>query len=103
MSSSFIVLTNPMSYMLNTYIFQIYLDHNNIKDVNVGWLRNQLGVVSQEPVLFDITIAENIRLGKPDASEDEIRTAAVEANAHEFIQKLPQVTYPTVFSYFLNV
>jgi ATP-binding cassette subfamily B protein len=46
--------------------------------------------VTQEPFLFDETIAENIRYGRPDASDDEVRAAADAASAHEFIDQLPQ-------------
>jgi ATP-binding cassette subfamily B (MDR/TAP) protein 1 len=51
----------------------------------VRWLRSQLGLVSQEPVLFQGTVAENIRYGKPDATQAEIEEAARNANAHDFI------------------
>lgn len=57
--------------------------------MNVAHLRRLFGVVSQEPVLFDGTLEENVRLGKPDASDDEVRTALQQANAAEFIQSLP--------------
>ena len=69
----------------------ITLDGKEIKNLNLKWLRNQIGVVSQEPVLFGTTILENIRMGKEDATEDEIRTAAMSANADKFIMELPQV------------
>ncbi|KAJ8319924.1 hypothetical protein KUTeg_001511 [Tegillarca granosa] len=69
---------------------QVYLDGKNIKDLNVGWLRNNIGVVSQEPVLFDCTISENIRLGNPYATEAQIREASMMANAHDFISNLPK-------------
>ncbi len=62
----------------------------NVKDLNVKWLRRHIGVVSQEPVLFDTTIAENIRLGREDATSEEIQEAAKKANAHDFITSLPQ-------------
>jgi ATP-binding cassette subfamily B (MDR/TAP) protein 1 len=67
------------------------LDDTDIKTLNVGWLRSQIGVVGQEPVLFDATIEENIRHGKPGATVEEIQTAAREAQAHDFIMKLPKV------------
>lgn len=69
----------------------IKLDEKNLKTLNLNWLRSQIGVVSQEPVLFGTTILENIRMGKEDATEDEIRTAAINANADKFIMELPQV------------
>ncbi|MGI6363319.1 MAG: ATP-binding cassette domain-containing protein [Bacillota bacterium] len=51
--------------------------------------RRQMAMVSQDTFLFPGTIAENIALGKPDASRDEIEAAAIQANAHEFIVQLP--------------
>lgn len=62
---------------------------NDVKQLNLKWLRNHIGVVSQEPVLFDTTIAENIRYGKIDATMEEIKEAAKKANAHGFISELP--------------
>ncbi|CAG2232220.1 ABCB1 [Mytilus edulis] len=69
---------------------QVLLDGNNIKDLNLNWLRQNIGVVSQEPVLFGCTIAENIRLGNRNATITEIEQAAKQANAHDFIKSLPQ-------------
>lgn len=74
------------------YIFQILLDGISLKDLNLKWLRNQIGVVAQEPVLFSASIAENIRYGRPDVSEDDMVEAARMANAHFFISKLPDVS-----------
>ncbi|XP_049836463.1 multidrug resistance protein homolog 49-like [Schistocerca gregaria] len=68
----------------------VLLDGTNVKELNVNWLRNQIGVVGQEPVLFATTIAQNIRYGKENATQEEIEKAAKEANAHDFIIKLPQ-------------
>lgn len=67
------------------------LDGTPIKDINLHWLRNQIGIVAQEPVLFGVSIAENIRYGKQDVTQHEIEQAAIIANAHSFIQNLPQV------------
>ena len=67
----------------------IYLDGKDLKLLHVGWLREQIGVVGQEPVLFDATIRQNITLGRPTASEAEIVAACREANAYDFIIKLP--------------
>lgn len=68
---------------------QIELDGRKLSDLNVAWLRAQIGVVGQEPVLFGTTIAENIRYGLDGASHLDIERAAKEANAHDFISKLP--------------
>ena len=74
---------------------EILLDGVNLKDLNIGWLRQQLGVVGQEPVLFDASIRENILLGLSKdlmgkVSDADIEKAAEEANALEFIKKLPE-------------
>ncbi|KAL8570228.1 hypothetical protein ACOMHN_029928 [Nucella lapillus] len=69
---------------------QISIDGHNVRDLNLRWLRDQMGVVSQEPVLFAATIADNIRYGQPDVTNDLIQAAAMEANAHDFISQLPQ-------------
>lgn len=68
------------------------MDGRDLRDLNVAWLRNNIGVVGQEPVLFGTTIAENIRYGKIDATHEEIVAAAKEANAHDFIMKLQSVS-----------
>ena len=57
--------------------------------MNLKWLRKHIGVVSQEPVLFDTTIAENIRYGNKDVTMEQIIAAAKDANAHDFISELP--------------
>ena len=70
-------------------LIQVLIGGNDVRDLNLTWLRSHIGVVSQEPVLFDATIAENIRFGKLDATHDEIVQAAKSANAHNFISELP--------------
>ncbi|XP_078519762.1 ATP-dependent translocase ABCB1-like isoform X1 [Lissotriton helveticus] len=69
---------------------EITLDGQDIRTLNVKWLRENIGVVSQEPVLFSTTIAENIRYGRQDVTESEIQQAAMEANAYDFISNLPE-------------
>lgn len=61
----------------------------DMKDLNVRWLREQMSLVSQEPILFDCSIGENIRFGCPSATQDDIEWAAREANAHDFILSFP--------------
>ena len=61
----------------------------DVRSLNLKWLRANIGVVSQEPVLFDTTIADNIGYGKERATMEEIETAAKNANAHDFISQLP--------------
>lgn len=67
------------------------LDNNNLKDLNLHWLRENIGIVSQEPVLFGVSIAENIRYGQSYCTQQDIIAAAMTANAHSFIIKLPKV------------
>ncbi|MCA1829672.1 MAG: ATP-binding cassette domain-containing protein [Myxococcales bacterium] len=69
---------------------RIALDGRDIRELDVTFLRHQIGAVAQEPILFSTSIAENIRYGRPGASLDEVISAARTANAHEFIQKFPQ-------------
>nr|CAD7595893.1 unnamed protein product [Timema genevievae] len=69
---------------------QVSIDGIDVKQLNVSCLRSHIGVVGQEPVLFATTIAENIRYGREDATLQEIELAAKEANAHDFINKLPK-------------
>ncbi|XP_043117693.1 ATP-dependent translocase ABCB1 [Puntigrus tetrazona] len=68
---------------------EVTLDDHDIRTLNVRWLRENMGIVSQEPVLFGTTIAENIRYGREDATDEEIEQAIKEANAYDFISKLP--------------
>jgi len=68
---------------------QILIDGKKIEFYNIHWLRSQIGFVSQEPTLFDTTIAENIAITCPNASQKEIEAAAKLANAHDFITQLP--------------
>jgi len=63
----------------------LYVDDVNIKNYSLHSLRAQMSIVTQEPVLFNDTIAANIALGTPDASMEEIEKAAMVANAHQFI------------------
>jgi subfamily B ATP-binding cassette protein MsbA len=68
----------------------IVVDGIDIRDVTLHSLRSQVGIVTQETVLFDDTIANNIAYGSPEASRQEIESAARAAHAHEFINELPQ-------------
>ena len=72
----------------------INMDNGNLMDLNIRWLRSQIGIVSQEPVLFDVSIRDNIRYGASfrEVSDEEIIEAAKAANAHEFITLLPYVS-----------
>ena len=70
---------------------EVLVDGVNIKQLQIKWLRDKLGLVSQEPILFATSIRENILYGKPGATDSEIRTAIGLANAAKFIDKLPKV------------
>ncbi|BAF24443.2 Os08g0564300 [Oryza sativa Japonica Group] len=67
----------------------ILLDGHDLRDLNLRWLRRQIGLVSQEPALFATTIRENLLLGRDGATQEELEEAARVANAHSFIVKLP--------------
>jgi subfamily B ATP-binding cassette protein MsbA len=69
---------------------QILIDGVDIRDVSLASLRKYIGIVTQETVLFDDTIAHNIAYGAPGASQSDIEAAARAAHAHEFVVDLPQ-------------
>ena len=72
-------------------ICHIYsLDGVDIKSLNLGWLRDRIGLVGQEPVLFGTTILENIKFGREGVTDAEVEAACMEANAWGFIQRLPK-------------
>ena len=66
----------------------VRVDGHDVRDVSLESLRSQIGMVMQETFLFNMTIGENIRYGKPDATQEEIEAAARAANAHDFIAEL---------------
>ena len=67
---------------------EILFDGENIKNVSIKDLRNHIGIVSQESILFNDTVKNNIAFGSPDATDEEIEQAAKIANAHKFISDL---------------
>ena len=67
----------------------VTLDGVDLRQLNVRWLRQQIGLVGQEPVLFSGTIAENIAYGKPGSTREDVEAAAKMANAFDFIQEFP--------------
>ena len=71
----------------------VKIDNTDTRDYNIRWLRSQIGIVSQEPVLFDMSVADNIRYGNNtrQVSDEEVVDAAKAANIHSFIESLPQV------------
>jgi len=68
---------------------RILVDGRDLRELDPRWLRRQIGVVSQEPILFSGTVADNVRYGRPDASDAEVEAAARAANAHEFVARFP--------------
>lgn len=70
---------------------KVCFDGIPLTDLNVRWLRSHIGLVSQEPVLFGVSITENISYGREDVTQDEVIEAAKRANAHNFIMALPEV------------
>jgi ABC-type multidrug transport system fused ATPase/permease subunit len=68
---------------------RVLIDGRPVTDLTLESLRSQFSIVLQEPLLFTGSIAENIRYGRPDATDEEVVEAARSANAHDFIAKLP--------------
>ena len=84
--------TTLMSLLMRFYdpvAGRILLDGTDLRDYRLSDLRSQFGIVLQEPVLFSNSIADNIAYGCPDAGEEAIIAAAMAANAHDFIEALP--------------
>ncbi|VDK73101.1 unnamed protein product, partial [Cylicostephanus goldi] len=67
----------------------VKIDGNDVRTVNLEWLRNTVGIVQQEPMLFNGTIEENLRVGSPGIQRNEMIQVCKLANAHDFIMKLP--------------
>jgi ATP-binding cassette, subfamily B, bacterial len=83
-------LVSLLTRFYDPTVGQILLDGVDLREYRLDDLRNQFALVLQEPVLFSTSIAENIAYARPDAGEREIIAAARQANAHEFITRLPQ-------------
>ena len=67
----------------------ILLDGVDLRELDVGWLRDQIGLVSQEPVLFNASVRDNITFGADGFSDAEVSAAAKAANAHDFVSSFP--------------
>jgi ATP-binding cassette subfamily B (MDR/TAP) protein 1 len=80
---------------------KVLLDGHDIKVLNIQWLRSLMGLVQQEPVLFDLSIRDNIAYGdnSREVTQHEIEAAARMANIHELVASLPKVH---LFVFFLN-
>jgi ATP-binding cassette subfamily B protein len=73
----------------------IRIDGLDVRDVTVSSIRRQVGIVLQDTFLFSTTVMENVRFGRPDASDEQVKAAAHVANAESFIERLPE-KYQTV-------
>lgn len=82
-------LINLLMRYYDEYDGEILIDGRNLKDIDIGYYRNQIGFVQQEPLMFRDTIFNNIAYGKPGAHVEEVFRAADIANAHGFITRLP--------------
>jgi subfamily B ATP-binding cassette protein MsbA len=83
-------LVNPIPRFYDVASGGIFVDGEDVRDVSLASLRAQIGIVTQDTVLFDESIAANIAYGRPDASMEQIEAAARAAHADEFIEALPQ-------------
>jgi len=88
-------LVNLLPRFYDTSVGAILIDGVDVRHVTLASLRRQIGIVTQDTVLFDDSIASNIAYGSPSASRAEIEDAARAANAHEFIAPLPE-SYDTM-------
>jgi ATP-binding cassette subfamily B protein len=74
---------------------RVLVDGTDVRDVTLGSLRREIGVIAQDPFLFSATVRENLAFGRPEAGDEEILAAARQAQAHEFVERLPD-GYDTV-------
>ena len=81
-------LTNVVQFMYQPEDGDILFDGLSVKEINIGWLRSQIGVVMQENYLFDSSIRDNIAVNRPNAKMDEVIQAAKLAGANDFILEL---------------
>ena len=85
-----VYLTFALYAPASNHFLKILIDGVDIQDLDATWLRSNIGMVIQEPVLFNATIRENLVMGNPSATQEEIITSAINANAHSFIKELPE-------------
>ncbi len=88
-------LTNLVPRFYDAAAGRVLIDGHDVRDVRLADLRGHIGVVTQDPFLFSTTVADNIRLGRPGASDEQVREAAERAQAASFIEALPE-GYETV-------
>src|SRR5207253_1938022 len=82
-------LLNLLPRFLDPWEGRVRIDGHDLRDVQLKSLRDQISIVLQESFLFPLSVAENIAYGRPDATREQIETAARAAEAHEFIAQLP--------------
>lgn len=82
-------LTNLIPRLYEPNVGRLLLDGHDLQALELKFLRRQIGIVPQEPILFDISIKDNIRYGRSSATDADIYAAAEAANIHEFIMSLP--------------
>ena len=88
-------LVNLIPRLIDPWEGRVLVDGHDIRDVQIKSLRNQVAFVLQDSFLFPFSVADNIAYGRPEAKRSEIQAAAKAANAHQFIERLPQ-GYDTV-------
>jgi ABC-type multidrug transport system fused ATPase/permease subunit len=88
-------LTNLIPRFYDVSGGRVLVDGQDVRDLELDSLRSQIGVVTQDPLLFSTTVADNIRFGCPEAGDEDVRRAAQRAQAHSFIEALPE-GYETV-------
>jgi ABC-type multidrug transport system fused ATPase/permease subunit len=88
-------LTNLIPRFYDTSAGRVLVDGQDVRDLQTADLRSHIGIVTQDPFLFSASIAENIRFGRPDATDEEVKAAARAAQADDFVAALPE-SYDTV-------
>jgi len=83
-------LVNLIPRFYDVHSGAVRIDGFDVRDLSIGSLREQIAIVTQEPILFNDTVRNNIAYGKPDATDEEIRQAAIAAYAHDFITGFPK-------------
>jgi ABC-type multidrug transport system fused ATPase/permease subunit len=83
-------LVSLISRLYDVSSGKVLLDGVDVREVSLRSLRQAIAVVSDDPFLFSASVAENVAYARPEASREEVETAAIRAQAHEFVQRLPQ-------------
>jgi glutathione transport system ATP-binding protein len=88
-------LTNLIPRFYDVSAGRVLVDGQDVRELQAADLRGHIGIVTQDPFLFSASIAENIRFGRPDATDEEVKAAARAAQADDFVAALPE-SYDTV-------